>query len=110
MSIVNLTLDNFEQEVFLADRPVLVDFWAPWCGPCRALAPQIEQIAAEADGRYTVGKVNVDEQDELASRYGIMSIPTVIVFRNGEVSRTMVGVQTIGKLRGLLAVSGVKTE
>ncbi len=110
MSIVNLTLDNFEQEVLLVDRPVLVDFWAPWCGPCRALAPQIEQIAAEADGRYTVGKVNVDEQDELASRYGIMSIPTVIVFRNGEVSRTMVGVQTIGKLRGLLAVSGVKTE
>ncbi|MGN1099823.1 MAG: thioredoxin [Christensenellales bacterium] len=91
MKELTLTIDNFEQEVLKSDKPVLVDFWASWCGPCRMLAPVIEEIAEEADG-FAVGKVNVDDEPELARRYGIMSIPTLIVFKDGEVLSKATGV------------------
>ena len=77
------TVKNFDQEVLSSPVPVLVDFWASWCGPCRMLGPVIDELASEADG-YRVGKVNVDEEPELAERYGVMTIPTVIAFKNGQ--------------------------
>ena len=90
---MKFTKDNFEQLVLGADKPVLVDFWATWCMPCRMLSPTIEEIAEEADGRAYVGKVNVDEEGELAIRYGVRSIPTLIFFRDGKEVARMVGVQ-----------------
>ena len=80
---LELTLDNFDAEIGKS-TPILVDFWAAWCGPCRMLSGVIQQLANDSDGSYRVGKVNVDEQPELAKRFGIASIPTVILFRNGE--------------------------
>ena len=91
MAELTLTGKNFEQEVLLAKEPVLVDFWATWCGPCRMLAPVIEEIANEYAGKVKVGKVNVDDERELALEYGVSSIPTVMVFQNGEVKETSVG-------------------
>ena len=90
---LKFTKDNFEQLVLQADKPVLVDFWATWCMPCRMLAPTIEEIAEEADGRAYVGKVNVDEEPQLALQYGVRSIPTLIFFRGGKEVGRMVGVQ-----------------
>ena len=92
MAEIIITEQNFEQEVLKADKPVLVDFWATWCGPCRMLAPTIELIAEEMEGVAKVGKVNVDEQPGLAARFGISSIPTLIVFEDGKVKNTSVGV------------------
>lgn len=88
---ITLTESNFESEVLKSDKPVLVDFWADWCGPCKMLAPTIEQIADENEGTIKVGKVNVDDEAELAQKYGIVSIPTVILFKNGEESKKSVG-------------------
>ncbi len=93
MSELILTKENFDSEVLNSDMPVIVDFWASWCGPCKMLAPVIEELAKELDGKVKVGKVNVDEQNELAAKYQIMSIPTVLLFKNGEVAATSVGVR-----------------
>lgn len=103
MAEIILTAENFEQEVLHSDIPVLVDFWATWCGPCRMLAPVIAQIAEEQEGKIKVGKIDVDEQPELAIRYGIASIPTLKVFKNGEVANTSVGVIPKQMIEQLLA-------
>ena len=103
MAEIILTAENFEQEVLHSDIPVLVDFWATWCGPCRMLAPVIAQIAEEQEGKIKVGKIDVDEQPELAIRYGIASISTLKVFKNGEVANTSVGVIPKPMIEQLLA-------
>ena len=102
MAEIKLTDQNFEQEVLRADLPVLVDFWASWCGPCRMLSPVIAEIAEEYAGKVKVGKVNVDEQPNLANRYGIASIPTVMLFKNGEVINTSLGYRPKNDLETLL--------
>ena len=102
MAEIKLTDQNFEQEVLRADLPVLVDFWASWCGPCRMLAPVIAEIAEEYAGKVKVGKVNVDEQPNLANRYGIASIPTVMLFKNGEVVNTSLGYRPKNDLETML--------
>ena len=88
------TTENFSTEVLASDKVVLVDFYADWCGPCRMVAPVVEQIAEEYADRAVVGKLNVDENEEIAVRYGVMSIPTLIAFKNGEVAGKLVGVQS----------------
>ncbi len=89
--VVNITNETFEASVLKADKPVVVDFWASWCGPCRMVAPIMEELANDFDGKVQIGKVNVDEQGELAAKFRIMSIPTVLVFKNGEVVEKIVG-------------------
>jgi len=91
MSVIKITKENFNSEVLKSDVPVLIDFWAPWCGRCRALSPLIDEIAEEANGKFKVGKVNVDEQPELASKFSVMSIPTLVVMKNGELVNKTVG-------------------
>ena len=91
MSVQTITKENFDETVLRAGKPVLVDFWAEWCGPCRMVSPIVDEIAGERDD-IVVGKVNVDEQGELAVRFGVMSIPTLMVFKDGEVSNQTVGV------------------
>ena len=84
---------NFQSEVLDKDQPVLVDFWAPWCGPCKAIGPVIEELAGQYAGRATIGKVNVDDNQQLAAKFGIRGIPTLMVFKNGEQVESFVGLQ-----------------
>ena len=90
MAVVNITDANFKEEVLESDKKVLVDFWAPWCGPCRMVSPIVEEIAAE-NSAIKVAKINIDEQPQLASQYGVMSIPTLMVFENGDIADKAVG-------------------
>ena len=90
MAVITITAQNFEQEVLQSDKPVLVDFYADWCGPCKMMAPVIEEIAGEADD-VKVGKLNIDNEMEIAQKYGVMSIPTLIVFRDGKEGKRDLG-------------------
>ena len=92
------TADNFETEVIQSTQPVLVDFWAEWCGPCRQIAPAVDEIAAEYEGRAVVGKVNIDHHPHIASQYGIRSIPNLLLFSNGKVQQQIVGAVGKGEL------------
>ena len=101
MSAVNINRNNFQGEVLNSDRPVLLDFWAPWCGPCRMVGPVLDEIAAErAD--IKIGKINVDEQPELAGQFGIMSIPTLVVMKNGKVVNQDLGARPKDQILALL--------
>ena len=104
MAEVIITKDNFEQEVLNSDIPVIVDFWATWCGPCKMLAPVLEEFAKEHDGTVKVGKVNVDDEPELAIKFGIVSIPTLIVFEKGEKVNMSVGYCTADEIAKLVGV------
>ena len=90
----NLTTKTFETEILSQKGKALIDFWAPWCGPCRMIGPVIDELSDELDGQVRVYKVNVDEEPELASRYGVMSIPTIVAMNDGKISKQMVGVQS----------------
>ena len=102
MAVITLTKENFASEALQSSVPVLVDFWAPWCGPCRMVSPIVDQIAEESDGSFKVGKVNVDEQPELASQFGVMSIPTLLVLENGKVKTSSVGARPKAAILSML--------
>lgn len=93
MSAININTNNFQNEVMDSEKPVLLDFWAPWCAPCRMVAPTVEEIASERVD-IKVGKINVDEQPELANKFGIMSIPTLVVMKNGKIVQRVSGVRS----------------
>ncbi len=101
-----ITDQNFSTEVLQSSQPVLVDFWSPWCGPCRQIAPLLEELAAENKGSAVIGKVNIDDNPEAAQQYGVQSIPTLLVFKGGEVVSRFVGVQ--GKTRIQSALDAAK--
>ena len=91
MATVSVTDDSFETDVLKADRPVVVDFWAEWCGPCKQIGPALEEIASEMGEKVTIAKVNIDDNPNAPSRYGVRGIPTMILFKNGEAASTKVG-------------------
>lgn len=102
MAELKITKNNFEAEVVRSELPVLLDFWAPWCAPCRMLSPVVEQIAGEYEGKAKVGKVNVDEEQELAAAFGVSSIPMVVVVKAGKVQAASVGFQPKAQLAAML--------
>ncbi|MCI6502931.1 MAG: thioredoxin [Clostridia bacterium] len=104
MNEIKITKENFEAEVIQSDKPVLLDFWATWCGPCRMLAPIVEDIAKEYDGKIKVGKVNVDEEPELAGAFQVASIPTVVILKNGKIVNQSIGYKPKEELVKLLEV------
>lgn len=99
---MKITSENFEKEVLQAEQPVLVDFWASWCMPCKMMTPIVEEIAKEKEGKIKVYKINIDEEPDLATKYGVMSIPTFLVFKDGKVVNSSVGVQDKQELLNLL--------
>lgn len=99
---ITLTTENFQSEVLKSDVPVLVDFWAAWCGPCKMVAPIVEEIAKEYTGNVKVGKINVDDQPELASAFRIASIPTIMIFKNGKIIDTIIGYHSKERLIQML--------
>lgn len=101
--IANLTTDSFKSTISGASTPVLVDFWAPWCGPCKAIAPILEELATELDGKLKITKVNIDEHDAVAVEYGVRAIPTMILFKNGQVAETLVGMMPKAALKAKIA-------
>ena len=101
---ITLTKNNFEAEVLKSDKSVLVDFWAPWCGPCRMLAPILAEVAEEKGDKIKVGKVNVDEEPELAAKYGISGIPAVLLFKNGQIAGSSVGFKPKPELEAFIAM------
>ncbi len=98
---IKLSSENFEKEVLKSEKPVLVDFYADWCGPCNAMAPVIEELATELDGKAKVGKINVDENSDIAVEYNVMSIPTLIIFKNGKEEKRLVGLRDKEELLNL---------
>jgi thioredoxin 1 len=98
MGALHLDAKNFDQEVLKSNIPVLVDFWAEWCGPCRAIGPIIEELAVELQGKMKVAKVNIDEAQDLAGNYNVMSIPTMLIFKNGQPVEQVVGAMPKGQL------------
>ena len=101
MSAINVNKNNFNQEVLNSDKPVLLDFWASWCGPCRMVSPIVDEIAAERSD-IKVGKINVDQEPELAARFGVMSIPTLVVMKNGKVINQAVGARPKAQILAML--------
>ena len=101
MSVIQINKNNFQNEVLNSEMPVLLDFWASWCGPCRMVSPIVDEIAAER-GDIKVGKVNVDEQPELAAQFGVMSIPTLVVMKGGKVANQMVGARPKSQILAML--------
>jgi thioredoxin 1 len=107
--VANITVlneGNFQSEVLQSSQPVLVDFWAPWCGPCLRIAPLVEELAAENAGGAKFGKVNIDDNQGLAATYGVSSIPTLMVFKDGQVVQSLVGLQPKARLQAALAAAG----
>ncbi len=101
MAVIEINAGNFEQEVVQSDKPVLLDFWASWCGPCKMLSPVVDQVGEELDS-VKVGKVNVDDESELAAKFGVASIPTLVVLKNGKEVNRSVGVVPKERILGLL--------
>lgn len=102
MAELKITRENFENEVMKSDIPVLIDFWAPWCGPCRMMGPIIEQMADEYEGKVKVGKVNVDEEGELSQAFGVMSIPTIVLVKDGKIVKQAVGARSKAEVEAML--------
>ncbi len=105
-----VTESTFEQEVLQSDKPVLVDFWAEWCGPCHAVAPVLDKIAAEREGELKLVKVNIDEEQGIAQRYGIASIPTMVLFKDGQPAAAAIGAQPKGALERQLGLVEVEAQ
>lgn len=102
MAELKITRENFENEVMKSNIPVLIDFWAPWCGPCRMMGPIIEQLAEEYKGKAKVGKVNVDEEGELSQAFGVMSIPTIVLVKDGKIVKQAVGARPKAEVEAML--------
>ncbi len=100
--VIVVTSENFENDVLKSEQPVLIDFWAPWCGPCRAVGPIVDELANEFEGKAKIGKINVDEQGELAQKFRVMSIPTIMLFKNGEVVDKVIGARSKPELSKLI--------
>lgn len=103
MAVVKITADNFEEEVISSKLPVLVDFWATWCGPCQMQGPVVDEVAEEFAGKLKVGKINVDEEGSLAQKYSVMSIPTLILFQNGEAVKKEMGFHSLEEIKAMLS-------